>query len=81
MTYQDSYSGRKPFAQAFPNDVTTDSSGRFTFDGLVPEREYVKILERHLCARLHVNFPTQSMAVDAPFVGTKAQDRDVVTDL
>ncbi len=41
LTYQDSYSGRRPFAQAFPKDVTTDSSGRFTFDGLVPEREYV----------------------------------------
>ena len=27
--------------QAFPKDVTTDSSGRFTFVGLVPEQEYV----------------------------------------
>ena len=40
LTYQDSYSGRRPFAQAFPKDVTTDSSGRFTFVGLVPEQEY-----------------------------------------
>ena len=38
--FQDSYFGR-PFAQAFPKDVTTDSSGRFTFVGLVPEQEYV----------------------------------------
>ena len=41
LSYQDSYSGRRPFAQAFPKDVTTDSSGRFTFVGLVPEQEYV----------------------------------------
>ncbi len=33
--------GARPFAQAFPRDVTTDSSGRFTFVGLVPEQEYV----------------------------------------
>ena len=33
--------GMRPFAQAFPEDVTTDSSGRFTFVGLVPEQEYV----------------------------------------
>ncbi len=41
LTYQDSYAGSRPFAQAFPKDVTTDSSGRFTFIGLVPERDYV----------------------------------------
>ena len=41
LSYQDSFRGRKPFDLAFPKDVTTDSSGRFTFDGLVPEREYV----------------------------------------
>ena len=41
LSYQDSYSGMRPFAQAFPKDVTTDSSGRFTFVGLVPEQEYV----------------------------------------
>ena len=41
LSYQDSYHGRRPFAQAFPKDVTTDSSGRFTFVGLVPEQEYV----------------------------------------
>ena len=41
LSYQDSYSGRRPFPQAFPKDVTTDSSGRFTFVGLVPEQEYV----------------------------------------
>ncbi len=41
LSYQDSYSGMRPFAQAFPKDVTTDSSGRFTFVGLVPDQEYV----------------------------------------
>jgi hypothetical protein len=41
LSYQESYSGRRPFAQAFPRDVTTDSSGRFTFVGLVPEQEHV----------------------------------------
>ena len=41
LSYQDSYAGTRPFAQAFPEDVTTDSSGRFTFVGLVPEQEYV----------------------------------------
>jgi hypothetical protein len=40
LSYQDSYHGRRPFAQAFPKDVTTDSSGRFTFVGLVPDQEY-----------------------------------------
>ncbi len=41
LSYQDSFYGRRPFALAFPKDVTTDSNGRFTFVGLVPEREYV----------------------------------------
>jgi hypothetical protein len=41
LSYQDSYFGMRPFAQAFPKDVKTDSSGRFTFIGLVPEQEYV----------------------------------------
>lgn len=41
LTYQASYAGSRPFAQAFPKDVTTDSSGRFTFIGLVPERDYI----------------------------------------
>jgi hypothetical protein len=40
LSYQDSFRGRKPFDLAFPKDVTTDSSGRFTFVGLVPEQEY-----------------------------------------
>jgi hypothetical protein len=40
LSYQDSYHGRRFFAQAFPKDVTTDSSGRFTFVGLVPDQEY-----------------------------------------
>jgi hypothetical protein len=40
LSYQDSLHGRKFFDLAFPKDVTTDSSGRFTFVGLVPEQEY-----------------------------------------
>jgi hypothetical protein len=49
LSYQDSYLGSRPIAQAFPKDVTTDSSGRFTFVGLVPEREYViKIVPRNV---------------------------------
>ncbi len=51
LTYQASYYGTRPFAQAFPKDVTTDSSGRFTFVGLVPEQEYViKLVPRDVLA-------------------------------
>jgi len=43
--------GTRPFAQAFPKDVTTDSSGRFTFVGLVPEQEYdIKLVPQNVSA-------------------------------
>ena len=37
--------------QAFPKDVKTDSSGRFTFVGLVPEQEYhIKLVPQNVFA-------------------------------
>jgi hypothetical protein len=31
----------RPFSWHFPQDVTTDAGGRFSFEGLVPGLEYI----------------------------------------
>jgi hypothetical protein len=41
LSYQDSISGVRPNSLFFPKDATTDASGHFTFEGLVPEQEYI----------------------------------------
>jgi hypothetical protein len=40
LTYQYGISGIRPNSLFFPKDVTTDASGHFTFEGLVPGQDY-----------------------------------------
>jgi hypothetical protein len=70
LSYQDSYFGMRPFAHGFPRDVTTDSSGRFTFVGLVPEQEYViKLVPQDVFA--------PSVAVGAPHAALPGETKDL----
>jgi len=62
--------GTRPFAQAFPKDVTTDSSGRFTFVGLVPEQEYViKLVPQNVLA--------PSVSVGGPHAALPGETKDL----
>jgi hypothetical protein len=70
LSYQDFYAGTRPFAQAFPKDVTTDSSGRFTFVGLVPEQEYViKLVPQNVFA--------PSVSVGGPHAALPGETKDL----
>ena len=70
LSYQDFYAGTRPFAQAFPKDVTTDSSGRFTFVGLVPEQEYViKLVPQNVFA--------SSVSVGGPHAAEPGETKDL----
>jgi hypothetical protein len=70
LSYQESYSGTRPFAQAFPKDVTTDSNGRFTFVGLVPEQEYVvKLVPQNVFA--------PSVSVGGPHAALPGETKDL----
>jgi hypothetical protein len=41
LSYHQTISGKTPLPRHIPRDVTTDSDGRFTFEGLVPEIDYI----------------------------------------
>jgi protocatechuate 3,4-dioxygenase beta subunit len=70
LSYQDYFPGMRPVAQAFPKDVTTDSNGRFTFVGLVPEQEYViKLVPQDVF--------TRSASVDAPHATLPGETKDL----
>jgi hypothetical protein len=70
LSYQHIYYGARPIAQAFPNDATTDPSGRFTFVGLVPEHEYViKIVPQDVFA--------PSVSVGLPHAVEAGEARDL----
>jgi hypothetical protein len=57
LSYRDSISGIRPNSLFFPKDATTDASGHFTFEGLVPEQDYI------------IKLPAPSPAASSPRVG------------
>jgi hypothetical protein len=57
LSYQDSISGIRPNSLFFPKDATTDASGHFSFEGLVPGQEYT------------IKVPASSAGAQPPRVG------------
>ncbi len=57
LSYRDTIAGTRPNSIDLPKDATTDANGHFTFEGLVPEQDYI------------IKLPAPSAAVQPPRVG------------